>query len=201
MSGYFSRTVMAILLLTLTNKKAHAQSFKFLIPDEAIVQFAGSIGYVSAGVGYELFKNKRGNLDLLYGFVPGNKGGVLNIATMKFAYKPWMIKIKDWAKIYPVNPGVFVSYTFHEELSYRFSTDQYPKGYYFWSEALRPHLSISNEVELNARKLLKGSAIKAISVYSELNTNDYYLINYFQSMSALNPSDIFALGLGLRLKF
>lgn len=201
MNGYFSRTVMAILLLTLTTKKIQAQSFKFLIPDEAIMQFAGSIGYISGGIGYELFKNDRGSLDFLYGFVPGSKGGVLNIATIKFSYKPWMIKINDWAMIYPANPGIFLTYTFQEELSYRFSTDQYPKGYYFWSEALRPHLSISSEVKLNAQKLLKGSAVKAITLYSELNTNDYYLINYFQSMSALNPSDIFALGLGLRLKF
>lgn len=198
---YFSRIAVIGLLLSFGALRSQAQAFKFLVPDEAIVQFAGSIGYLSAGVGYDLFKNERGNLDLNYGFVPGSKGGVLNIATVKFAYKPWMIKVKDWAKIYPVNPGVFVTYTFHEELSYRFSDDQYPKGYYYWSEAIRPHLSFSNEIEFNAEKLLKGTKIKAISVYSEFNTNDYYLINYFQNMSALTPSDIFALGIGLRVKF
>lgn len=198
---YFFRIVLTFVLLNFAVAKSYGQAFQFLVPDEAILQFAGSIGYVSGGIGYELFKNDRGNLDFIYGFVPGSKGGVLNMATVKFAYKPWEIKVKDLIKIYPFNPGVFLTYTFHEDLSYRFSEDQYPKNYYNWSEALRPHLSFSNELEFDGTKLWKGSKIKAISLYSEFNTNDYYLINYFQNMSALTPSDIFALGIGLRLKF
>ncbi len=201
MNGYFFKAQLVLLLLVSTGLKSRAQGVRSLIPDHAIVQFAGSIGYFSGGIGYDLFKNERGNLDFNYGFVPGSKGGVLNIATVKFAYRPWAIKVGDWAKIYPVNPGLFVTYTFHDELSYKFSLDQYPKNYYYWSEAIRPHLSVSNEIELNAQKILRGTKIKAVSIYSEFNTNDYYVINYFQNMSALHVADIFQLGIGLRIKF
>ncbi|NRF37844.1 hypothetical protein HQN83_03905 [Pedobacter sp. LMG 31643] len=189
------------MLLLLTSTKISAQNFKFLIPDEAIVQYAGSIGYFSGGVGYELFGNKRGNLDLLYGFVPGSKGGVLNIATAKFGYRPWSIKVKDWGKFYPFNPAIFATYTFHKDLSFKFPSGQYAHDYYYWSEALRPHLAFSSEIELDAKKLLKNIGIRAIGLYIEANTNDFYLINYFQNTSALTVTDIFQLGIGMRVKF
>lgn len=190
-----------VLFMGLSGNKALAQGLGFLIPDAAIAQYAGSIGYFSGGVGYDIFKNKRGNIDLMYGFVPGNKGGVLHAATAKFAYRPFVYKIKDWAIIYPINPGFFVSYTFHRELSTSFNTDQYPKKYYYWSEAIRPHLSFSNEIELNAGKLLKGAKIKSITLYSEFNTNEYYLVNYLQNIPALTLSDVMQLGIGTRIKF
>ncbi|WP_342327354.1 hypothetical protein [Pedobacter sp. FW305-3-2-15-E-R2A2] len=201
MNGFNFKITCLSLLLMAGTMKAAAQHLKFLIPDNAIVQFAGSIGYFSVGAGYDLFKNKRGILDFNYGYVPASKGGELNIVTAKFAYKAYEIKLKDWGKLYPFNPGFFLSYTFHPELSYRFNRNRYSSDYYRWSEALRPHLSIASEIEFNGEKLMKGSGIKAVSLYTEFNTNDYYLINYIQNTSSLTLADIFQLGIGLRLKF
>lgn len=201
MSGYFFKLKLVLVLLLVIHIKVSAQDLRFLIPDGAVAQYAGSIGYFSGGISYQLFPNKRGNLDLLYGFVPGSKGGVLNITTAKFAYKPWQIRLKDWGKIYPFNPGVFLTYTFHKDLSLKFPGGQYSHDYYYWSEALRPHIAFNSEIELDADKVLKNSGIKAISLYGEINTNDYYLINYLQNMSALTIDDIFQIGIGMRVKF
>ena len=198
MNVYFSRTIIMITLLSLSFS---AKAQRFLIPDDAIVQYAGSIGYVSIGAGYELFSNKRGNIDVNYGYVPKSKGGELHMFTAKFAYKPFVIKIKDWATIYPFNPGVFVTYTVNNALSFNFPTDNYPKGYYYWSEAARPHLSFSNEFQLTKSRMLEKTGLKALSIYSEFNTNDYYLVNYFQNTSSLSVTDIFKLGIGVRAKF
>ncbi|RYE52437.1 MAG: hypothetical protein EOP48_16495, partial [Sphingobacteriales bacterium] len=174
MNGYIFRTLSIIILMFLAGTKTMAQAFKFLIPDAAIVQHAGSVGYLSVGAGYSLFKNNRGSLDATYGFVPRSKGGELHIAALKFAYRPFEIKVKDWGRIYPLNPGFFISYTFDKALSFNFNTVQYEKGYYYWSEAARPHLSFSNEIELNARKIIGNTKIKMLSLYTEFNTNDYY---------------------------
>lgn len=201
MSAYIFRFQLLVVLFVVTNRNVSAQDLKFLIPDGAELQYAGSIGYVSGGVSYDLFPNKRGNVDLMYGFVPGSKGGVLHITTAKFAYKPWSIMIKDWGKIYPFNPGAFLTYTFHKDLSLKFPSGQYSHDYYYWSEALRPHLSFSSEIEISADKLMKEAGIKAIGLYVEMNTNDYYLINYLQNTSALKIDDIFQLGIGMRVKF
>lgn len=198
MSVYFSR-ISIILLFLVININAKAQ--KFLIPEDAIIQYAGSIGYLSVGAGYELFGNKRGNLDINYGFVPESKGGALHILTAKFAYRPFMINIGNFAKIYPFNPGIFIRYTLNNNLGFNFDTVQYPKGYYYFSEAARPHLSFSNEFQLIKGKVLERTGLKALSIYSEFNTNDYYLVNYFQNTTALSVTDIFKLGIGIRAKF
>jgi hypothetical protein len=201
MNGFTFRIYLTIFFLAAGSLGTFAQKFDFLIPEDAIVQHAGSIGYLSIGAGYEVFNNKRGHLDFHYGFVPGSKGGKLNIITGKFSYKPFEIKVKNWAKIYPFNPGIFITYTFHKDLEARFSTDNYPDGYYYWSEAIRPHLAVSNEFQFIDAGILKKAGLKAISLYSEFNTNDYYLINFFQNPAELSFSDIFKLGVGLRLKF
>jgi len=198
MNVYFSR-ISIILLFLVININAKAQ--KFLIPEDAIIQYAGSIGYLSVGAGYELFGNKRGNLDINYGFVPESKGGALHILTAKFAYRPFVINIGNFAKIYPFNPGIFIRYTLNNNLGFNFDTVQYPKGYYYFSEAARPHLSFSNEFQLIKGKVLERTGLKALSIYSEFNTNDYYLVNYFQNTTALSVTDIFKLGIGIRAKF
>lgn len=198
--SHFKINVFFLLLIGVS-ANVSAQRSKFLIPDQAIVQYAGSIGYLSAGAGYDIFGNKRGNLSFHYGYVPKSKGGELHIATAKLAYKPWEIQLKDWGKFYPFNPGFFVSYTFHKDLSLFFPSGQYPGDYYYWSEAIRPHLSFSTELDVKPPEVLKNTGIRAMGFYIEANTNDFYLINYLQNMSALRLDDIFQLGLGLRVKF
>ncbi len=178
-----------------------AQKLNFLIPDAGIAQYAGSIGYFSVGAGYDIFKNKRGHLDFHYGYVPSSKGGKLHAASIKLAYKPFEVKLTDWATLYPFNPGFFLSYTFHDDLAFKFHTSDYPRGYYYWSPALRPHLSFSNEVELSMPYLWPGLGIDKIGVYTELNTNDFYIVNYIQNVSSLSLTDVFQLGIGVRLKF
>lgn len=199
MSAYFIRTPLLILVFIFNSLGADAQ--KFLIPDEAIVQHAGSIGYFSVGAGYKLFKNERGNLDLLYGYVPASKGGKLHIVTAKFAYKPFVVRLNKIGTLYPFNPGAFFTYTAHKDLQLKFSGDNWPKGYYFWSEAIRPHLSFTNEIEFTKPRFVKAAGLKSLSLYSEFNSNEWYLVNYFQNAPEVSAKDVFKLGLGMRLRF
>jgi len=198
MNAYFTRCTLLILVLCF-GVRANAQ--QFLIPDELILQHAGSIGYVSAGAGYKLFNNERGNLDLLYGYVPKSKGGTLHIITAKFAYKPFIINVNKLGKIYPFNPGFFLTYTAHPDLQLKFSKDNWPKGYYYWSEAIRPHISFSNELELTKLRFIKAAGLKSLSVYSEFNSNEWYLVNYFQNVPEVSVKDVFKLGIGVRMRF
>lgn len=192
--------VIAALFLT-SPAKLSAQFFDALVPGEVVVQHAGSIGFFSVGAGYRVFKNKRGNVDMNYGFVPASKGGPLHILSAKFAYRPFEIRIKDWATIYPANPGAFVSYHFGKEFDFYWDKSQYEKGYYWWSSAIRPHLSLSNEVKLHGKKIARGEKIKSITLYSEFNTNELYLVSFFQNHGDLSMRDVFKLGIGVRVGF
>jgi len=180
---------------------AFAQKSHFLIPDGAIVQHAGSIGYLSGGIGYNLFKNNRGSFDLMYGFLPKSKGGPFSTLTTKLAYRPFEIKIKDWMIIHPINPGAFFSYTIQKDLDLTWDRGQYPKGYYYWSEALRTHVSLGSEFTFNTTRLMKAGKPQTVTLFYEVNTNDMYLINFFQNLQALSVTDIFKAGVGLKASF
>ncbi|WP_442588224.1 hypothetical protein ACSBL2_19455 [Pedobacter sp. AW31-3R] len=192
--------IFSIILMVPGFQKAMAQkSFaKFLTPDYAELQHAGSIGYMSAGIGYNLSKKERTALSFHYGYVPEVKGGELHIAAVKFQYKPFAIRIKDKLTFYPVNPGVFLSYTFGKQFGFSFDDDQYPKGYYFWSPALREHISLSSELKIMGDKT---SRIKSISLYTEANTNDLYMISWFENRTTTPIQEIFHLGFGVRMYF
>jgi hypothetical protein len=195
------KQLLVVLSLVMMNvAPLRAQVINRLIPKEIVLQHAGSIGYFSAGAGYHLFKKQNGTLDFMYGFVPEAKGGPLHIITTKFAYHPFEIKLKKAVKFYPVNPGLFISYSIHKDLNVWWDKDQYPKGYYWWSPAIRPHVSLSNELRVDTKKLLKHSGIKAIRIYSEFNSNELYLISHFESIGGLKLKDVVKLGLGIRVE-
>jgi hypothetical protein len=195
----FKNCIVCLLMIMGNFLAVKAQNSKILMPKEIIFQYGGSIGFLSVGAGYQIFKNRKGTLDFHYGFVPENKGGTLHVISVKFAYKPFEIALKDWGKIYLANPGMFISYTIGEDLNLTWDQDQYPKRYYWWSPALRPHISLSNELKLNSKKVFNYSGIKTLSFYSEFNTNELYLISHFQNPGGLPLKDIIKLGFGVRI--
>ena len=196
-----TRTFLLVGILMFNVFKVHAQFPKSMVPKNIVVQHAGSIGFMSIGMGYPVFKNQRGSLDFNYGYVPESRGGTLHILSGKFAYRPWKIKIKDGINLFPINPGVFLTYHFGKQFDFYWDKDTYEEGYYWWSTALRPHISFSTEIELDALQIFKTSDIKRMSLYAEVNTNDLYLTSYYKNAGAVKLTDIFKLGLGLRVRF
>lgn len=175
-----------------------AQKHSVLIPEYVVVQHAGSIGYLSVGTGYELFQDKSGSLEFTYGEVPKSKGGPLHIISAKFAYRPFDIRVNKRIRINPANPGVFFSYHLNKQFDLGFDKEQYGKGYYGWSTALRGHFSLNNEITINT-----GEKLKSVTLYSEFNVNDLYLASIFyrNNRDWLSPSDIIKLGIGVRVGF
>lgn len=188
------------IITAATSCPAAAQIPEKLIPDAAVIQQGGSIGYLSVGLGYNIMKEK-GSLDFSYGYVPKAKGGTLNILSAKFAYRPLTIRIKDKLTVYPVNPGFFVSYHLGKDFHLFWDKKQYSSGYYWWSTALRTHISFSNEIRLNTLKIFPRSKIRSFSLYSEFNTNDLYAVSWFKNRESMSLADIFKFGYGVRLYF
>jgi len=168
---------------------------KALTPDFVNLQYGGSIGYGSAGIGYFFF-NEKTTASLNYGFVPKSKGGPLNILTTKFNYKPFNIKIIEGLTWQPINPVVFISYTLGRNFDKKFDPNQYPEGYYWWSTALKAHLGISTELKIFGSE---KAAIKAVSLYAETNTNDLYAVSWFENRTTTPITKIFFMGYGVRL--
>lgn len=174
---------------------------KWWLPTSGLLQHAGSIGYISGGVGYNLNKRGRTTLDLLYGHVPKSKGGPLNIFTAKIAWRPFSVKLWDWGILHPLNPGFFVSYHGGRHFDSKWDDNNYPKGYYWWSTAIRPHISISHEVILFPKMIKKSIPLEKIGLYVEYNANELYLISHFQNKEVSTIQKTFKMGLGIRTYF
>lgn len=165
------------------------------IPDFLVAQYAGSIGYESIGIGYDL--NKKSRASIHYGYVPKNKGGVLNIITGKYSHSPVTIQPSAKYFIQPINVGGMVTYHLGEDFYFRWPSDRYPKGYYWWSPALRIHATIESAITFQ----INDSPIKSITGYVEFNMNDLYFISYLQNIESLTLFDIVKTGVGVRIKF
>lgn len=190
-----------VLLYALLSLPGQLKAQKFLIPETAMVQRAGSIGYNSFGAGYNLFRKNTGSLDLTWGYVPKSKGGRQDIFAAKFAYRPFNIKIKDLVVINPFNPGVFVSHHPGGKFHTTFNKNQYPEGYYWWSSAVRIHVSLSTEIKINMPQSMSSTGIEQISLYTELNTNELYAVSWFKNRNYLPFQDILKLGIGVKAYF
>lgn len=197
------RALAFLVLLLFFSKATFAQHdelpvVKWYVPDFVTAQYAGSIGVVSAGVGYEILKHKA-NADLLFGYVPSSLAGErpLRTVTLKFTAEPTKIRLSKRTDIHPLTIGTYFSYTFGRE----FSSDLpswYPTGYYWWSEAVRVNLFIGGNVRMASNRIKSGSRITA---YYEIGTNEIKLVSYAQNKSALNIWSILHAGIGVKYHF
>ena len=175
---------------------AFSQRKNWAVPDFGVVQYAGSIGFVSFGAGYDVFKSKA-RFSMHYGFVPSTKGGPLNILTLKLFCKPTSWRLSENMKINPFDFGVMGSYHYGDDFDEQWP-DVHPKGYYWWNPALRLHLAMESSVSY---KFPKDHRFNAISAYLEFNTNDLYIVSYAKNASTIKPWQIIKLGTGVRLNF
>lgn len=192
-------TFSTLVLFILLGKNSFAQKsfLKTIEPDHVNLQYAGSIGFLSLGAGYDLFKEKA-ELSFHVGYVPESLGGELTMVAIKFHYKPFNIPVGDKILIKPFNPVFFPSYTLGHNFDFQFEAPQYRKRYYFWSSALRMHLGASTEIKLLSRPNAK---IKDLSIYAEVNTNDLYAISWFRNSSISTFHKMFRMGYGVKVHF
>jgi hypothetical protein len=185
------KTVACILIVCLYPLGAHAQIIKSIIPDYGKVQFAGSIGFISAGLGYEFLKN-RINTEVLYGNVPGAFGGPLEIATVRIIYNPFTVNITKSVLVTPIMVSGFVTYHFGDQFYVKLPAKYY-KDYYGWSSAIRYHVGLGSMVAYKNKNSGHGLAL-----YYELNTNEIYLKSY-RTNNTLTLGDIISLGIGVKI--
>lgn len=175
-----------------------SSKFSRFIPVQAKLQFAGNIGFFSAGAGYQYMKDKI-DLDLIYGYVPEIYGGHLHTFTIKNTWTPFKsIKIdaKTEADLFTI--GIPLSYTFGKNYFFLPPKDQYPKRYYDYSSALRIGIFGGGRIKyaFGSDKLITESAF-----YYELGTYDLMVHNYIFNIGKMKFTDLFSLGLGMQFKF
>lgn len=182
-------TAQAQLADSLERKKS------WYVPDAGVLQFAGNMGMLAVGPGYN-FARERLAADLLYGYVPKfDSDEAEHLLTLKCTYKPWKIERRRDFEVVPIQVGLAASYYFDDKYPL-FWDDKYPKQYYWWS----PKVRVLGFAGASVAKQIRNSAITKAGIYSELGTYDLMATAWFKD-DALTLWDIVSISLGARVTF
>src|SRR5688500_11968428 len=128
----FCVTIFFISVLTFNGsaQRNSGPNGKWYVPDFLVAQYAGSIGFISGGFGYDVLK-KKGKLDLLGGYVPAFTGSApMETITLKFTASLIKVYLNPRFVIHPLNTGLYFCYTPGVEFSSNLPA-WYPEGYYW----------------------------------------------------------------------
>jgi hypothetical protein len=167
----------------------------WMVPDYIRTQYAGNIGLISVGVGFNVFDDNL-QVDLLYGYVPTSVANLdVHNITVKTNTVLYNARISSDCTISPLLIGFSLSLALGD--SYFVSVPgRYPANYY-WPTALRLGLYIGSKIH---RTLDNTFGLSGIDFYFEAGTVDIYLRNYLQS-DHIDLWDIVSFGAGTSIHF
>ncbi len=171
-----------------------------LIPTHVKVQYAGSMGFLSVGTGWDYGKHNCWETDIMLGIVPKYSTDHAKLSfTLKQNYMPWHkhLGTKGFA-IEPLACGVYVNTVFGDEF-WGSPPDRYPEGYYWVSTKVRFNLYIGQRLtyEIPTDKRYRA---RSVSLFYEISSNELYIINAFKN-SYLKPTDYLHLSIGVKMQW
>lgn len=177
-----------------------ANSFwNHLVPKYSKVQYAGSMGMFSAGMGW-VYEKKRWETDLLTGFAPVKSDRQpLFTMTLKQNYIPWKIKTSKIFSLEPLTAGFYINAILNDKNLWTTSPNRYPHKYYYHSNRFKFHIFIGQGLTCNTKKT--DSPINSISAFYEVSSFNMYMRYLFMGNEYLKFEDYISLSLGLRFGF
>ena len=170
-----------------------------LIPTQFIMQYAGNMGFMSIGIGWDYGKHKQWETNLMFGYLPkiSSHRGKLTM-TLKENYLPWSMYLKQGWMLEPLSCGLYLNTVFGSEF-WDNQPSRYPDKYY---EPLntkgRIHVflgqRITKIIPANKRKFLKS-----ISAFYEVSACDLYL-RLLVMEKKVRLQDIMCLSVGIKMQ-
>ena len=169
-----------------------------LIPSYNKLQYAGSMGLLSFGIGWDYGKKNQWETDLFIGYLPkfdGKEGHV--IFTLKENYIPWKKPLgKERWLLEPFTVSLYINKILGDEFWDK-EPDRYPDHYYGVATNLRFNLAFGQRINF---KIKPVGLSNQIGFFYEFTTNDLYVISYFTN-KYLGLTDIFSLSFGVKFQF
>jgi hypothetical protein len=188
------RCLAALALAAAVEARAGAEPGRaWYLPDQAKLQLAGNIGFLSPGLGYA-WADRRVEADLFFGWVPRAIGGEdITSFTGKLTWQPWEVQLHRRWFLRPVAAALQVTYTLGDEYFVTLPS-RYRPHYYDFPSALRAGVAFGGSLGRKGR-----GAVREVGLYAELVALDAMLFLWLRNREALGPADVFSLAVGLRL--
>ena len=191
--------LISLLVLCLPAIHTHGEEkiWQHFIPDHFVTQYAGSIGIMNFGIGWDYYRN-HWETEAMGGWVPKYSSQETKpTLTLKQRYIPWRLHAyKQW-DIEPLTTGMFLNTIFGDNFWHN-EPDRYGGSYYGFSPKVRVHAFIGQRLRYNM-PMCYNSIVKSISAYYELSTCDLYIVSAFVNNN-IRLSDILSLAFGIRLE-
>lgn len=200
--AFGQETTDTIPLITAYQKRVEKYQTRWnrLIPQYGKVQFAGNMGLLSFGFGWDYGKNSQWETDILLGLVPHYSSKKAKMTfTLKENFTPWALPLgKTPLLLEPLSCGLYLNTIFSDQF-WRKQPDRYPDGYYEFSTRVRIHIFVGQRIRLDIPAEKRFFA-EDISLFYEISTCDMLLISAATNRY-LKPKDYLSLSLGVKLQF
>ena len=160
------------------DRRRHAcrDGWRRMIPTHVKVQYAGGMGFLSFGAGWDYGRKCQWETDLYLGFLPRSKADKFYVTTTaKQSYIPWSIACGNRFAVEPFYCGMYVNTIIGEKFWVK-EPDRYPRKYYTFSTKIHTFLFIGQRLTLYTNRCTR-SLLKGVTAYYELSTCDLYLIS------------------------
>lgn len=167
-----------------------------LTPRYVKIQYAGGMGLISIGTGWDYGKNKQWETDLLFGYLPRYSTKKSKITfTLKQNFIPWSKRLNKNFSLEPLATGLYVNTIFDGEFWVN-EPDKYPN--YSFSTKMRFNIYIGQRITFHIPSE-KRFFTKSITAFYEISSNDLYIASAFTN-SYLKPTDYLRLSFGLKMQ-
>ncbi len=179
--------------------RRYRKHWESLIPTQFVIQNAGNMGVISAGMGWSYGKRNQFETNLLFGFVPKYKSSRPKATiTLKENVIPWSIYVGKGIQIEPLRAGVYLNAVLGKEF-WNEQPSRYPNDYYeFLSTKFRLNVftgqGVTKMVPMNRLKF-----VRSITLFYEMSTCDLYIRSKYID-SNVGFWDIVGLSFGMRFQ-
>jgi len=169
-----------------------------LIPTHTKLQYAGGMGLLSIGAGWDYGKNNQWETDVFFGYLPkySTKKGKITF-TLKQNFIPWNKRLNDHFSLDPLACGLYVNTIFDGDF-WVSEPEKYPSGYYSFSTKMRFNIYLGQRITFHIPQN-KRFFSKSLTLFYEISSNDLYIVSAFTN-SYLKPTDYLRLSFGLKVQ-
>lgn len=173
------------------------EEWKRVLPTHVKAQYAGGMGFMSIGCGWDYGNKCRWETDLLVGFLPKAYSNRTHLTlTLKQNYIPWSIRCCDRFAIEPLSCGIYFNLITGEDY-WVYEPDRYPSSrYYGFTSRLRTHLYFGQRCTY---RLKNNALLRSVTPYYEFGANELDLLAKFGNKS-IRLSDIFFFSVGIKFQ-
>ncbi len=177
----------------------YRKNWAALIPTQFVIQNAGNMGVISAGIGWNYGKRGQWETHLLLGVIPKHQSSRTKVtSTLKENFIPWSFNLTKGWSIEPLSASIYINTVFGHEF-WRSQPARYPDKYYnMTSTKIRLNAAIGQRITWQIPRNKRKTA-KSLSLFYEVGTCDIYLHAKFKN-GTIPMRDILGLSFGIKLQ-